>query len=138
MSNCLRKINSVLCYTSLKMIRNHFVIFNPNAKVFLLKMFLIIPHYLDLQRWYKFSVHNWTKQIYLYPSLESLYNIVGPGVFKWWWNSFSIFKWPKDNADIEYFISKSYCHPTELFYNIYCPSKTKTLMPIFNNWWSIS
>ena len=63
------------------MIRNHFVIFNPNAKVFLLKMFLIIPHYLDLQRWYKFSVHNWTKQIYLYPSLESLYNIVGPGVF---------------------------------------------------------
>ena len=63
MSNYLRKNNSALCYTTLKMIRNHFVIFNPNGKVFLLKIFLIIPYYLDLQRWYKFSVHTWTKTL---------------------------------------------------------------------------
>ena len=64
------------------MIRNHFAIFNPNGKVFLLKHFLIILYYLDLQRLYRFSAHNWTKQIYPYPSLESLYNIAGLGVFK--------------------------------------------------------
>ena len=132
MFNYLRKNNLALCYTSLK------IIFNPNGKVSLLKIFLIIPYHLDLQRWYKFSVHNWTENIYPYPSLESLHNIVCPGVSSWWWNSFSIFKWPKDNANLEYFLSKSYCYPTELFYNVYCPSNTKNFMPIFNNWWSIS
>ena len=39
-------------------------------------------NYLNLQTLCKFSIHDWTKQIYPHPSLESLYNIVGPGVFK--------------------------------------------------------
>ena len=48
-----------------------------------------------------------------------------------------MFKWSKDIANTEYFISKSYSFPTEMFYNVYCPvllaSNTKNFMPIFNN-----
>ena len=61
---------------------NHLVIFNPNGKNFLLKILLNIPYYLDLQRRYKFSVHNWTEDIYSYLSLEYLYSILDPGVYR--------------------------------------------------------